>query len=172
LKLITLLNTFIFNKFSLFNIIKKIKLFNNIITLNFNLTYSSQNNTLFKSSKISKFNFIKQNINNSLNIKIQQLKNLNFLIVELKEKINLKIKKKNLFKTLNNFQILKISLINEKLNSINENSLKIFTLSNSLIKLNFLKTQLLTTINFNFYNDFNLNFNKLIVLNIKLKSLL
>ena len=172
MKLITLLNTFIFNKFSLFNIIKKIKLFNNIITLNFNLTYSSQNNTLFKSSKISKFNFIKQNINNSLNIKIQQLKNLNFLIVELKEKINLKIKKKNLFKTLNNFQILKISLINEKLNSINENSLKIFTLSNSLIKLNFLKTQLLTTINFNFYNDFNLNFNKLIVLNIKLKSLL
>jgi hypothetical protein len=78
------------NKFSLFNIIKKIKLFNNIITLNFNLTYSSQNNTLFKSSKISKFNFIKQNNNNSLNIKIQQLKNLNFLIVELKEKITFK----------------------------------------------------------------------------------
>jgi len=172
LKLITLLNTFIFEKFSLFNIIKKIKLFNNIITLNFNLTYSSQNNTLFKSSKISKFNFIKQNNNNSLNLKIQQLKNLNFLIVELKDKITLKLKKKNLFKTLNNFQILKNSLINEKLNSINENNLKIFTLSNSLIKLNFLKNQLLTTINFNFYNDSNLNYSKLIVLNIKLKSLL
>jgi hypothetical protein len=172
LKLITLLNTFIFEKFSLFNIIKKIKLFNNILTLNFNLTYSSQNNTLFKFSKISKFNFIKQNANSLLNLKIQQLKNLNFLIVELTEKITLKTKKKNLFKTLNNFQTLKTLLINEKLNSMTENNLKTFTLSNSLIKLNFFKNQLLTTINFNFYNDLNLNYNNLVILNIKLKSLL
>ena len=172
MKLITLLNTFIFEKFSLFNIIKKIKLFNNILTLNFNLTYSSQNNTLFKFSKISKFNFIKQNANSLLNLKIQQLKNLNFLIVELTEKITLKTKKKNLFKTLNNFQTLKTLLINEKLNSMTENNLKTFTLSNSLIKLNFFKNQLLTTINFNFYNDLNLNYNNLVILNIKLKSLL
>jgi hypothetical protein len=53
-----------------------------------------------------------------------------------------------------------------------ENNLKTFTLSNSLIKLNFFKNQLLTTINFNFYNDLNLNYNNLVILNIKLKSLL
>lgn len=53
-----LLKNFFFNKSILFNIIKKIKLFNNILTLNFASIYSAQSNSIFKNSKLNKLNKI------------------------------------------------------------------------------------------------------------------
>jgi hypothetical protein len=169
LKLIKLLNNFIFNKSILFNIIKKIKLFQNILTLNFNSIYSSQNNSLFRFSKIINLtSIISHNILNSTNQKFKNLK-LDFLYIG--NKVDLKLKKKILFKTLLNFQILKNTIIFEKLITLKDNNFKILIISNLLIKLNILSKSL-TQINFNFYNDFNINYNKLLISNVKLKTLL
>ncbi len=118
MKLINLLNNFIFKKSILFNILKKIKLFNNILTLNFNLIYSGQNNTLF------------------------------------------------------NYQFLKNLILTEKINLINENNLKILTISNNLTKLVLVNNLFLNFINFDFYNSTISNYNSLLILNIKLKNLI
>jgi hypothetical protein len=80
LKLINLLKNFFFKKSILFNILKKIKLFNNILTLNFNLIYSAQSNSIFKNSKLLKLNKISLNNNLSVNQYINFLKNSSSII--------------------------------------------------------------------------------------------
>jgi hypothetical protein len=173
LKLLNLLNIFIFKNFTLFNILKKIKIFNNILTLNFNSIYSSQTNSLFKNSNLIKFNSINSNniMNHTLNFNLQQFKylKLNFLGLDNIKKGNFKLKKNVLSKTLLNFQILKNLIILEKLSNVNVDSLKLLTFSNLLIKLNLLKT--LSILNFNFYNETNLNYSNLLISNIKLTNL-
>jgi hypothetical protein len=276
LKLINLLNNFIFNKSILFNILKKIKLFNNILTLNFISVYSSQNNSIFKNSiliQLNKFSIINLNkliINNQINnIKLKQIPNtetkqlyLNFLknmfakhvtLSELKfmlknlnpnlinfikinnlkqefellisifsstvtmnyniitqfysnfnsfnfidafndfkfNELNIKFKNFNILqqkwlfnknklnnklkliqvdKSLVNFQILKLSLVDAK-NLLSRNFLKILSISKVITKLKKKKLKL-NYINFNFYNEVNVNYNKLLVLNQKLKNFL
>jgi len=74
LKLINLLKTFFFKKSILFNILKKIKLFNNILTINFASVYSTQSNSIFKNSKLSQLNKIVINNNILANQYINFLK--------------------------------------------------------------------------------------------------
>ena len=170
MKLINLLNNFIFNKSVVFNILKKIKLFNNILTLNFNLVYSSQNNTLFKNLTLLN---IKTNVINLLNLKIQSFKILKFnFLTNIKNENNLVSEIKELTKTSINYQILKNLIVADKLNLIDETNLKLLTLSNSLIKLNLFKNNSLNTINFDFYNYSNTNYKNSLLFNIKLKTLL
>jgi hypothetical protein len=79
LKLINLLKNFFFKKSILFNILKKIKIFNNILTLNFNLIYSTQSNSIFITSKILKLTQISSknltNINLLINKQVDFIKN-------------------------------------------------------------------------------------------------
>ena len=174
LKLLNLLNIFIFKNLILFNILKKIKLFNSILTLNFNLTYSSQTNSLIKNSKLINLNFF--NFNNNLAALIFKIKKfkylkLHFLGLFLKEKKNIKLKKKIFNKTLINFQILKNLIILEKLSNLSIDNLKLLVLSNNLLKTNNFKLN--SRLNdFNFYNDLNLNYNNLLISNIQLSNLL
>ncbi len=74
MKLISLLKNFFFKKSILFNILKKIKLFNNILTLNFTSIYSTQSNSIFKNSKLSQLNKIVINNNILANQYINFLK--------------------------------------------------------------------------------------------------
>ena len=170
LKLLNLLNIFIFKDFTLFNILKKIKIFNNVLTLNFNTIYSSQTNSLLKNSNLIKLNAINQF--NKLNFTSQQFKylKLNFLGLDNIKNVNFKLKKNILPKTLINFQILKNLIILEKVLNLNLDTLKLFVFSNLLIKLNLLKTS--SILNFNFYNETNPNYSSLLIFNIQLTNLL
>jgi hypothetical protein len=171
LKLLNLLNIFIFKNFTLFNILKKIKIFNNILTLNFTSIYSNQTNSLLKNSNLIKLNSVNI-VNNTLNFNTQQFKYLKlfFLGLDNIKKNNFKLKKKILSKTLFNFQILKNLIILEKIIILNIDNLKLLTLSNLLIKLNIRKIPAI--LNFNFYNEININYLNLLIFNTKLTNLL